>query len=258
MKNKLIPLAAAIILLVSLCKNGHCQQAGGPFQADENTLLLLHFDEGKGDPQDASGKKHSVINYGTKYSPTGKLGSAISFDGSADANIALEDTDDLSFTDGQGNDKPFTIEFWLKPDQLAHEALLEKVCYSPLGIEFATSLYSGGYNFSLYSNDLKDYISIAHYGESAKGLIPTNQWTHLAFTYDGSKSEQGLNVFINGVADKGAKREAKGKYTGMKNTRTELEIGTYNGGKAAPLHGMIDELRISNIVRYKNDFQMKK
>lgn len=68
-------------------------------------------------------------------------------------------------------------------------------------------------------------------------------WIHLATTYDGSESSDGLKIYLNG-ADISTTTADAGVYTGMTNTASDLEIGSYNAGASSNMDGGEAEVKI--------------
>ncbi|MFN0145377.1 MAG: Ig-like domain-containing protein [Dehalococcoidia bacterium] len=76
------------------------------------------------------------------------------------------------------------------------------------------------------------------------GNFPLNQWYHVAATYNGTT----MRLFVNGV-QQGTGRAA----TGTIDSNTALVMGSTSAG-AGRFPGLIDEVRVSNIVRYAANF----
>ena len=79
------------------------------------------------------------------------------------------------------------------------------------------------------------------------GMTPyENQWVHVAATYDGSAVNAGFALYVNGnrVDDQDG---ALNVYDGALASTSAVDIGRYQAGGYA--NGMIDELRLSSVVR---------
>lgn len=74
---------------------------------------------------------------------------------------------------------------------------------------------------------------------SANQVIKAGQWTHVAYRYDGAKTQ----IFIDGVPS-GAAVKASGK---LKTNSNPLWIGRFSGGgDERRYEGLLDDLRIYN------------
>ncbi|MFN0096316.1 MAG: LamG-like jellyroll fold domain-containing protein [Dehalococcoidia bacterium] len=128
----------------------------------------------------------------------------------------------------------FTVELWMKPGTMTTaRGLLNKDFYqlraqpSGSGVQVVFEVRISGTNRSVTS-----------------GVLPTNQWHHVAATYDGAN----LRLFANGVLVSAAPQ------TGSVDRSTRpLYLGAGAGG-GSPFAGTIDEVRISKVVRYTGNF----
>jgi hypothetical protein len=141
------------------------------------------------------------------------------FDGTDDY-VSIADTDSLSFGDGS-NDLPFSISGWIYPTDATNWVIFQK------GVDFASSEYG-------FYMDADDKLAIhtidTNYGSSS-GLLgrkystamTQNVWSHVVATYDGSKANSGLKLYLNGkqVDDTDA---GGGSYTAMGNKAVASQI----------------------------------
>jgi hypothetical protein len=78
------------------------------------------------------------------------------------------------------------------------------------------------------------------------GTIPANRWTHIAATYDGSNTVEGLHVYKNGVLDDGVTLGSGGLGT-IDYTGVDFLIGTREGQESTfVMDGEIDEVQVFN------------
>ena len=224
-----ILLAPAWWLLV-----GSTPPAPGPFVADEHTLLLYHFDDGAGLVAKDSGPHgyNGQVQGGTWTA--GKFGGALLLDGKDDCVFR-------ELTEAIRGVRQITVECWFKQE-------------NPQGRQFLVGK-DVGFHFDL-SNGAATSMSLYHEGsrrENAQGLRHQHlgtaigparfgRWHHLATTYDGSH----LSFFFDGVL-KGRVTAAKDFLLGVRSRG--LWVGCYVG-QDFWFNGKIDELRISNCVRY--------
>lgn len=144
---------------------------------------------------------------------------------STNDTITVSDHNNLSFTDGSGNDRPFTLEMWVNVTNAAsNRTLISKMGAANAG-EFVVWL-SGTeiINVDLITtNWSSNRISF-----TSTSSLSTGAWNHVIVTYDGSESPNGLRVYNNGILMAGA-TSTTGTYTGMGNTTGNVHIGSWDG-----------------------------
>jgi len=164
---------------------------------------------------------------------------ALYFNGTASV-IEVADDDKFSFTDGT-NDLPFSISFWLKSGTTQTGSIVSKNNSSTV-LEWVVQYTSGPYlRLGIYTtggstNYIRAYTSVT---------IPSNEWVHVAFTYDGSADATGINAYVNGVASNGTRDEV-GTYAGMTNTAAPVWIGRSSTGGYLSAGEHIRQLSIFN------------
>jgi len=72
---------------------------GDGYSPDKHTTLLLHFDEGKGDPGDSSSSENHGTNNGATWTTAGRFGSAMKFYGT-DSYVDCGNSTDLDVGTG--------------------------------------------------------------------------------------------------------------------------------------------------------------
>lgn len=205
-----------------------------PFQPDEHTLLLYHFDEGQGSvAKDASRHGCDGEVRGARWE-AGKFGGALAFDGQDDC-VFREVTEAIE------NVKAITVECWFKQENTeGRQFLVGK------DVTFHFDLSGGSStSISLYNQggavENADGLRHQHLG-TALGPLRFGRWHHLAVTYDGRQS----SFFLDGVL-KGRVPMAKDFLLGTRSRG--LWIGCYVGMDFW-YSGKIDEVRVSDCVRY--------
>jgi len=139
----------------------------------------------------------------------------------------------------------FTIEYWVKTTQASPTG---SQWYQGLGIvdaevggvttDFGTSMLNNKLAFGIGSPDVTIQSTTS---------INTGNWTHVAVTWDGSTGA--MKLYINGVL------EASGTGgTGLRSAPSNIRIGSILTG-INYFSGVIDELRIWNVVRSQSDIQ---
>jgi hypothetical protein len=183
------------------------------------------FAEGTGSAtEDRSGNGNPGTLAGPVWTPAGKYGSGLTFDGVNDW-VTVADAPELDLTTG------VTIEGWVRPTASSGwRTVLLKENGTTLAYALYSSASSGLPMVIVYTNGSQQKLS----GPSA---LPLNAWTHLAATYDGSQ----LRLFVNGV-----QRASKAVTGSIPNSSGVLRIGGNNVWKTEWLRGELDELRVYN------------
>lgn len=95
------------------------------------------------------------------------------------------------------------------------------------------------------SNKANFYIFAPAFSTAADAVIfPIGKWNHVAGTYDGAN----IKVYVNGVL-----AGTTAKTGNIATTANPFTIGN-SSDSAEPFNGFIDEVRVSNIVRYTGAF----
>lgn len=161
--------------------------------------------------------------------------SALSFDGSNDS------VDGVASPSLQITSK-VTAEAWVYPSKT--------VSPGDFGI-IRVNNGSTGFLFEFRENDkvqvwLKtDNNGWSTYGTTANSTVPSGQWSHVAFTYQSGESK----IYVNGVL-----RSTNNTVTGNISYSATPLYSIGNWGVTTFFPGLIDEVRISDTVRYTSDF----
>lgn len=155
---------------------------------------------------------------------------------SATGRIDYGDIEEMSFTDGAGNDESFTLSAWIDPAAIgSNYAIISKndgvVNYEYFVIIRSTGkilvrLYNGGAG--------TDYIG----KEGTTVLSAAGGWYHVVVTYDSSELDSGIKIYINGVDDTGVAVN-NGTYNGMSNTASKVYVGQWS--TASNYDGLVDQ-----------------
>jgi Concanavalin A-like lectin/glucanases superfamily/Immunoglobulin domain/Bacterial Ig domain len=157
---------------------------------------LVDWWQGEGNANDSFGTNNGSLINGVTFT-NGEVGRAFSFNGTSDyVSISASPTLDV----GQGSG--LTLEAWIRPADLSQRRpLLEWNNSSPtmtFGVHFWVSQgppYGPGVG-CLYAN-IEDPSGNNHYLASAAGILVTNQFQHVALTYD--KASGIGTIYLNGV-----------------------------------------------------------
>ncbi|MBF0520279.1 MAG: LamG domain-containing protein [Nitrospirae bacterium] len=203
--------------------------------SDANTKLLIHADGSGQTFIDSSPAAHTLTVGGNATQSTTQSkfgGSSAYFDGTGDY-ISIASPTDFNFGTGD-----FTIEWWgYNFNSLA----------ATHAIFSAGDASSGG--FAVLANT--NYIYIQNNGDSIEtdcGNAATSGWNHFAVVrYQGT-----MYWFINGLSQTLTGTGNFGTYN-ITYTGTST-IGTLNNGTTNPMLGYIDEIRVSNVARWHDNF----
>ena len=191
----------------------------GPAAVPAGLVGAWGFDEGSGTTaRDASGRGNDGVLTGAAWTAWGRHGGALSFDGMDDW-VTVADAASLDLTG------PMTLEAWVRPDTT-----------------------QGWRTVLLKEDGSGDELAYALYGSSAGGpsgwtrsatawgtqAVPTNAWTHLAYTYDGSTAR----LFVDGV-----ETTVNNVTATAPDTSRPLRIGG-NAMWSEFFDGLIDEVRV--------------
>jgi len=154
---------------------------------------LVGWWQAEGDATDPVGLNNGTIFNGTTFM-TGEVGQAFNFDGTSSA-VVIPASSSLAF-------QSLTIEGWLLPlDLVTPRPIVE---YSdPTSASSMNFWYNMGPNISPNHGGLYGFIrdpSGSAYVDvgSAPGLLSTNQWNHLALTWD--FDQHIITLYYNGAA----------------------------------------------------------
>lgn len=150
--------------------------------------ISLDFDFAmKGKTPNAGGEKTPATLSQNPKLIEGARGKALLFDGDNSVEVrgaALERTD------------PFTLAAWIRPaETVGHQVVLHRS-------KAAEDAASRGYTLSL--EDGKPAFMLAHFwpGNAIQtrtmDALPTDTWTHVAITYEGSSRAEGVKIYVNG------------------------------------------------------------
>lgn len=175
---------------------------------------------------------------GTSAYATGKSGQAISNNGNTANYISIADADAFSFTNGT-SDIPFSISFYHYSNSSSEQMIINKMGASNNREWYIDSL-SNQIKVRLYNSDggTTNFI-----GRDFNHTRNNNTWYHYVLTYDGSETDAGIKMYIDGVLNTGSPVNG-GTYTGMANLVQETVIGRFNDLTLLPLDGLIDGMGI--------------
>src|SRR3972149_7274170 len=149
------------------------------------------------------------------------------FNGSGANYIEVADANEL-------NPYSFTIELWIKrsPEGMANH-YITKLGPPPSNVE---------YNFAENPEGLYAYIGPEFYQTTSHPI--SNKWTHIAVVFD--TQWDSIEIFNNGIS--------AGKFFTSQEIINSNGSLFFGGGITGGTTGLIDQIRFSNNVRYKQNF----
>lgn len=210
------------------------------FESDKATVALYHFDEGQGNEViDSSGNQHHGTLIGAKWvmartnplpsnSPSG-----LEFDGVDDYVNMPSLTCDTT--------QPYTLEGWVTPASAsAHAHILVLHSVTTASVQQFAGTFQG---LRLHNGEMEMLNP-----QSAPSI--SGQPYHLALVWDGTRQQ----LFIDG---KGTSSETKGaaNHCGISGALLGcVWLNDSGSGMKYFYGGQIDEVRVSNVARYQQDF----
>jgi hypothetical protein len=209
---------------------------------------LVALWSGEGNANDSVGGNNGSSTIGIDYAD-GVVGQAFKFDGSrvdGVGYIPVPASPCLNVGAGSG----LTIECWIKPAHLGPIGaegipIVEWDSQSKEGLGFWVEQ-----GFKLYGN-IEDSMGNSHTLMSARGLVSTRRFQHVALTYD--KNTGAAMLYINGIV---AAAENIGSLTPQ--TAWPLNIGRRTGqpiGRNNTYSGLLDELALYNRALSANEIK---
>ena len=208
---------------------------------DSNYMMVQHFTGASAtDLDDSTSNDCDVISDtgSPSYNSEGLVGKAV--DIAPSDYITIGDNDALSFGDAS-DDGSFTIGIWLKPEGLTDFCALCKG--SSTNREYVLYFDFGN------SNTIRCYDSVLtnNIGRWSYDFPPVDTWTYVVVTYTGNEATSGFSWYMDSSYDAGSATDS-GSYVAMHNQVEDFTIGRWFS-ETGTTDGLIDDLRMSNIVR---------
>jgi hypothetical protein len=190
-------------------------------------IAAYNFNENLGTViNDLSGNSNTGSIFQALWNPSGKFGSALSFDGSNDY-VSVPDANSLDLTNRM------TLEAWVRP---TGSSAWQTIMLKENGSELAYAMYSRE-----NTNRPSGWVRINPTTGSSTSVTGTtglalNAWTHLATTYDGTN----MRMYVNGTLV-----GTKARTGTMYNSTGPLKFGG-NAVWGEFFTGQIDEVRVYN------------
>jgi len=197
---------------------------------DFNYSLLGYWRfESVGDstPDDSStyGNDGTLKN-GAKYNHSGARGIGVSFDGINDY-VEVDDSGSLQDSYGEG----ISIEFWMNPFRIPTARMF-------MTARQETQSYTGFETSIRIRWRHQDLSSTSSDWNFNAGDVPEGEWSHMAFTYDGSRTR----IYFNGVEKVSLARTGTIDFI----SGQEFRIGAYTQSPFFYFNGSMDEVKLWN------------
>lgn len=172
--HDLASLVSALNLPDATAPDQKPTETNEPVKSPSEPKLRFRFEEG-------------ALSGENKFVP-GVIGQAIEFSG--------DDTFICAGSGQFGRTTPFTLAFWLKPVEHKPRVIVAHQCGAA-----EDAAYRG---YSLVLDNGHPQFSLIHFWPGnaiqvqSQEVIPLNQWTHFAVTYDGSSQAAGIRLYLNG------------------------------------------------------------
>jgi len=197
---------------------------------DSNFKMVQHLEETSGTHYDStSNNNDGTQGGGVTQDATGKIDGADEFDGTNDyvdcGNIGTLNS-------------PFTVEAWMyfsnlnQPNGDYDYVLIIGTPLNSISISRNAADAATGAN---------KYYSWTENGQLMGPVLSGQQYLHVVAMWDSSSPYHRL--YINGAS------QTVDQPTGAINTNGEVDLGLYKPGPTHYINGIIDEVRISNVVR---------
>ena len=178
------------------------------------------FEEGRGaSVADLSGNGNTgTLSRGVAWTPHGRFGSALKFDGSS-GRVDILDAPSLRLTTAM------TLEAWVNP--------------ATVSSDWSNLIYKGNDNYALAATSDQAGPPAGRRGvnkASGTALLPTNIWTHIAVTYDKTM----VRLYVNGMQVSSRLSTAD-----IPTSAFPLQIGG-DSLHGQYFQGLIDEVRVYN------------
>ena len=212
-------------VLCFLCFQPHHATLGARTQPPDGLIAAYGFEQGSGGAASDSSSHHNDgafdASNGPQWSPDGRFGKALLFDGTNDS-ITVPDSTSLDLTTAM------TAMAWVKPMSATgwRTVLLKE--------------RPDGLSYGLYSHNKQEqpvgYVHTQGIDRAATGIEHTEPgaWTHLAVTLGDGR----LRLYVNGVLERD--EAAPGA---MPVSANPLRIGG-NSVRGEYFHGLLDEIRV--------------
>ena len=173
------------------------------------------------------------------YTTGGLVDDCADFTAGTTSQINFGNSSTLNFGNGT-TDSPFSISFAVKFTSIgASTVLIEKGLITSAS-EYRIFILSGSTYFDLFDANRSNYLRI---NAVVSPVISLGVWAHFTVTYDGSGSNNGMEIYNNGVLVTPA-RVGGGTYVAMENISGNFIVGKNMTNTNNSLNGYMDVITI--------------
>lgn len=182
---------------------------------------------------DSDGNHNGVASANTDtFNDTGKINGALNMSGTD--LVTVSDSDDFSFVTGTV-DEEFSLSAWVfVTDTSVSQVIISKSTSATVGEWLLRIVSDETVQLNLTDSD-GDRILVG-------STVLSTGWHHIAATYDGSESETGLNLYIDGVLDSAVQSES-GTYTNMTAGALDVKVGSFSDDSSI-FQDKLDDMRV--------------
>jgi len=206
---------------------------------------LVSWWKGDGNGADSYGSNDGFLLNGANFG-TGEVGQGFSFN-SAGSAVHIPASDSLDVGAGNG----FTVETWINPMDVSRG---HPIFEWNSGISFGVCFWVANWGSSAIPGslfcDVKTDSLQDHAFESAGGLLTTNVFQHVAFTYD--KTSEVAAIYLNGLI---VTQKNIGTLRAFTSTDAYIGYRVGDGGAGSRFNGTIDELTLYNRALGQGEIQ---
>lgn len=169
------------------------------------------------------------------------------FISAANSNVQITNKTPFVFSDGV-NDKPFSVSVFgsLEANVIQGGWIINKRHEAGTNAEFQICIFSGKLIFNIFSTHEGSTINDKLEFTAPNPLPYDNTVHHFVFTYDGSKSETGLNVYYDGNLLAG--NRTSNNYVGIGYTDSSLVIGKRGWEDGGRWYGKLAQVAVFDHV----------
>jgi hypothetical protein len=150
--------------------------------SDEDLVAAYGFDSSQEIASDDAGRGHHAAVRGAVWTPAGRFGGALSFDGRT-SQVVVPPFEAFHLR------QAVTVEAWVKP--AGAQSSRAPIVVSPRNGYFLRASSSSGALAPSGGATFGEYLREAR----VRRRLPVNQWTHFAMTYDG----QTIALYVDGL-----------------------------------------------------------
>jgi hypothetical protein len=197
-------------------------------------VVELDFNDGSGPiASDSSGNGNTGYLEGATWTPQGRTGSALSFNG-VNSYLRIPDSSSMDFDKSQG-----TIEMWIKPNNPSNGV------WQPLMLDDQGEYWDIELNIQA-DGDLYFYPWVGdqvwnNYNLVTNPLQP-GEWNHVAVTWQYSTKE--VSIYVNGTEQVYAIENVPTYWTSLAQTGNWYIGGSPDTEKDQYFDGLIDEVKV--------------